>query len=203
MSYTNPNGWSTPRTTLGGPPSNPTDGNSGAVSGVDWISPDMPLDIDLKRIETNIAGLHTLLCQSGTVDVKITTAYYSSQIDATWKWQKINSQVFISIPEMLSPLNNTNTELQIAPKTTWPSEILPTTATLVLCLFQKDQNDTYTIRPGYMLIPTTNNVNIVCYTTKYSAINDTDGCLVPDDFSDGGGSGNNKSVPCQSINYFV
>lgn len=62
MSWTNPNGWSAPKTNTGEPPSNPIHGNDGMGTGVPWTPANGIANTDLDRIETNIKGLHTLLC---------------------------------------------------------------------------------------------------------------------------------------------
>ena len=172
-----------------------------------WVTGDDILNTDLVRIETNIGGLKNLVNQFGTFGAKVTSTYFSADVTVTCKWQRCDDIVHILIPEMLSPANTTNDELQIAPVTVWPAEILPATATYAQAIFQKDQNDTYTIRPGFMIIPTVNNANIVCSITKYGVSDDTDGCYIPSGvsvaFSDGGGAGNNKMIPRQTISYMV
>jgi len=208
MSYTDPNGWDEPRAVNGGPPSNPTFGNTGAVTGDDWTPADGVGDVDLVRIETNIAGLHTLLCQSGTVDVEVNAPYFSAQIVATLRWTKINNIVFLTFPEMESPANVANGELQIDPDTVWPAEILPGDPIIATCVFTKDQNDLAVNRPGYMLIPDINTDPIVCYITDYDGATDTDGCFCTGaeagyvGFSSGE-AGINKAIPLQTISWMT
>ncbi len=210
MSYTDPNGWTTPYCASGGPPSTPTHGNSGAVGGTDWTPANGVSDVDMKRLDTNIAGLHTLLCQSGTVDIEINLPYFSAQMTATLNWTRINNIVHLSFPEIESPDFRPDTELQIEPDTVWPSEILPDSATIAPCVFTKNQNDTSSNRPGYMLIPTAAANNIVCYITNYNIANDTDGVLCSGaegagyvGFSDGGAAGNKKGIPAQTVTWMT
>ena len=218
MSYTNPNGWSTPRTTSGVPPSSPTFGNSGSGSGDDWSPADGVSDVDMIRIETNIKGLHTLLCQSGTIDVNINTPYFTAVASATLSWTRINNVVHIAFPDIQSTGHTDNNELQIEPDTIWPSEILPTNDTLCHCLFYKDQTTSSggfafasNIRTGYMLIPSINSSNIICYISKSDLSDSSDGTLIsgshPDDdgegFSDKVGSSYRKGIPDQTITYIA
>jgi len=207
MSYTNPNGWSAPKTNSGEPPSVPTHGNNGMGTGVAWIPADGIANTDMDRIETNIKGLHTLLCQSGSVAVTVNNPYFSAAVSSNWNWTRINNVVFLAIREMASPANTANNELQIVPDTVWPDEILPESDTIVPCIFIKDQNDTHTARPGYFIMPSVNNAPIVCYITEYSGLNQIDGCMVAGNegapvvvgFSSEEGAGANKAIPEQTV----
>jgi len=203
MSYTNPNGWSTPKTNSGEPPSVPTHGNNGMGTGVAWVPADGIATTDLDRIETNVKGLHTLLCQSGTVDVIVKNPYFSHDKQSTWNWTRINNIVYLGVREMITTNNTGNNELRISPATVWPDEILPDTSLIAPAIFQKGQGDTYTQRPGYMVIPTVNNADIVCWITAYLALTDEDGCFQASGdhtgFSDGIGAGNKKAIPEQTV----
>lgn len=212
MSYTDPNNWSPPKTNSGEPPSNPTHGNDGEGTGVIWAPPDGIANTDLDRIETNIKGLHTLLCQSGTVNVKVNNTYFTAEVESTWNWTRINNVIFLGIREMISPAAEANHELQISPDNVWPPEILPDEDVIVPCLFQKDQDDTHTVRPGYFIMPAINNSNLICYITEYAAADQIDGCMVlgnegapvTEGFSSSAGGGASiKSIPEQTVFWMV
>ncbi len=212
MAYTNPNDWSTPRTDSGEPPSIPTHGNDGMGTGVMWAPGQGIATTDLDRIETNIKGLHTLLCQSGTVNVVVNNPYFSANLIRMWNWVRINNIVFLGIREMTSADLVVNNELQIDPVTVWPAEILPTSDTMVPCIFRKNQNDPATYRPGFFIMPSVNNAAAVCYITNWAsgALLDEDGCYCNGTefgyvgFSDGGVvAGNKKSIPSQTVMYMT
>lgn len=206
MSYTDPNGWSAPNTDTGEPPSTPSHGNDGMGTGVEWDTADGITTTDLTRIEANIKGLHTLLCQSGTVAVKVNTPYFSAAVESTWNWTRINNAVFISIRNMDSPGHVVNQELQIVPDTVWPAEILPDEAVRVHCIFQKEHTTGASIRPGYFIMPTTNNTALICYITDAN-IGDQNKFVKGDEggavegFSDGSGTG--KGIPEQTVFWIV
>ena len=211
MSYTNPNGWLPPRTTSGTPPSVPTHGNNGMGTGDDWTPFDGIADVDLKRMETNIKGLHTLLCQSGTFEATVNNPYFSAAVTGEWKWTRINNIVFLAIPTMTSPVATKNNELKIIPTTVWPDEILPDIDIIVPCIFTKDQSDNYSNRSGYFIMPHLNNAAIVCYITKYAGLNDTDGVFIRGNlggdvavgFSDDNAGGIHKAIPAQTVFYMT
>ena len=212
MPWTNPNGWTQPKTNAGTPPSVPTFGHDGTGTGVPWVPADGIANTDLHRIETNIKGLHTLLCQSGTVDVRVVSPYFTSSVTATWNWIRINTMVFIGVAEMESPNKSFNHELRVEPLTVWPDQILPESEILVPCLFRKELEEISTVRPGYFIMPTGATDDLICYITEWNAATDIDGCMVRGNegapvveaFAEAAGGGViDKAIPAQTVMYMT
>lgn len=119
---------------------------------------------DISDLDGRIDDLETQFI-SGDISVDVTSTYFSTPVNATWKYKKntVTNEVSILIPDMFGH-HTTCEELQFTPNTgNWPATIIPATAQMVKGgLFSKEGNPS-NWRLGMLNIPNATNSNIVAY----------------------------------------
>lgn len=173
---------------------------------VTWTPARAISETDFNRIENNILLIKNRIWGlDGSFDAVVDTPYFTAKVTVTITYRVINGVVFLDIPTGFeSPALSTNTELQLEPDTTWPSDILPSVATKAKCIFKHNGADANNFdRPGYMLIPTGVSDNIVCYITLRDLTTVGLGCYNATAFYESGGITLRKAIPRQTISYIL
>jgi len=127
----------------------------------------------------------------GTVNVDVTSTYFTTPVNADWTYVKLRNMISILIPAMFGQ-HVSNTELQFTPHTTWPSIMVPKIAQYIpVLLFTNDGGGEERIGRLYISALDSDNIsaNISNATSK----------LVNNGF----GTGGNKGIFQQTITYYV
>jgi len=155
------------------------DGHAGKIDLESEVDGDLPIALVdglagvLDGLDGRVEDLEDQI-ETGDISVDVTSEYFSTPANATWKYKKntVTNEVSILIPDMFGS-HGTNTQLQFTPHSgNWPSAILATLAQSIGGVMLSRQGALSEFRLGTLTIPNTANSddNIFAMITEDSAV---------------------------------